>query len=1005
MANKTPKRTPASVAKTKKNQYVTKNGTAIKLHRSLSERYQAHRDAKLARKAEKLKDLPKSRVKRFFYRLHPKRLYHYWFSREGALMALKIVGVGIVVVFIMLVGVFAYFRKDLPNITDISGSNIGGSITYYDRTGKTVLWQDYDAVKRIPVQSDQISTYMKEATVAVEDKDFYKHGGFDVRGIMRAGFNDLKGGSTQGGSTITQQLVKLTQDWTKDRTITRKVKEVILSVELERTYTKDEILTGYLNTAPYGNIENGVQAAAQDYFHKNAKDITLPEAAFLAAIPKSPSYYSPYVQEYFNKPALVGRTEFILDKMVETGKITKKQADEAKKVDVVATVQPQQSKYNGIKSPYFVLAAKSELEDIYGAKTVNRGGWKVITTMNADLQALADKAVIDDLPVIHRYGGDEAAFAAQDIKTGQMVALVGGVNFDDPDHGKINYAHDAMIPPGSSFKPYDYTSLIENTTNFGAGSVLYDTQGPITGYACTNKNSPKSDKKANCLWDYDFRYPGPLTLRYALGGSRNVPAVKAMLTVGVDKTINTADALMNNPTAYNCYADEKLTRTTQCYGASAIGDGAFLHLDDHVNGLASLGRLGNAIPRTYILSITDAAGKTIKKWEQPKGKQVVRPDSAYIVNDMASDPNASYLPSSYKFQRYKGWNFAVKTGTTNDAYDGLMASWSTQYAAISWVGYHTRNKAMTGAMEYMTEPITRTWMQGAHDRLGTTPTNWVKPAGVKTAAAFVVKDHVGIGSVEPSPSTDLFPSWYVGNKTTNNQPVTIDQVSNKLATECTPDRAKKILDNSNANAFSGDTFVQGGGGSAPTDKDDVHQCTDSRPSITIANAPSSCNGSCTITVNVSSGTHPLSSDAFKGTVNVVINGQIVQSFEVDNAGTIPLNFSFGGTGSQDVTVQVIDSVLYDDSSEAQTINFLAPQALSLSETNLGKRASFTWNNNINGASTYKVCWTGPSSGCSPSTAGDSYTTPTVPILPNGSYTATVQTDTGLSSNQVSFKIT
>lgn len=251
-------------------------------------------------------------------------MYHYWFSRDGVIMALKLVGLGIVVGSLMLVGALSYFRKDLPNLKDISGKNIGGSVRYYDRTGQTLLWEDYDAVKRIPVANKDISKFMQDATVAVEDKDFFNHGGFDVKGILRAGINNAFGSnSTQGGSTITQQLVKLTQDWSKDRTYSRKIKELILSVELERSYSKLEILTGYLNAAPYGGIEYGVEAAARDYFQKSAKDLTLPEAAMLATIPKSPRYYSPYSDD-FDKALFIGRKDYILTLLEQQHKITKK---------------------------------------------------------------------------------------------------------------------------------------------------------------------------------------------------------------------------------------------------------------------------------------------------------------------------------------------------------------------------------------------------------------------------------------------------------------------------------------------------------------------------------------------------------------------------------------------------------------------------------------------------------------------------------------------------------
>ena len=241
--------------------------------------------------------------------MQPKRVAQYWFSREGGIMALKIIGVSIVVGFFLTIGLFAYFRKDLPKIKDLSGDSLGGNITYYDRTGQTVLFNDYNSVKRIPVENKNISPYIKKATVAIEDKDFYKHGAFDVRGIMRAAYHDASGssGSVQGGSTITQQLVKLNENWTDNRTVTRKVKELILAVELEREYSKDDVLTGYLNIAPYGGQEYGVESAARDYFQTSAKDLTLAQAAMLAAIPQAPSYYSPYAGNKYN-PAVTGDT-------------------------------------------------------------------------------------------------------------------------------------------------------------------------------------------------------------------------------------------------------------------------------------------------------------------------------------------------------------------------------------------------------------------------------------------------------------------------------------------------------------------------------------------------------------------------------------------------------------------------------------------------------------------------------------------------------------------------
>ena len=999
---------PSGRQRRAKSTIQTSTGKSIKLQRSFTDRVKARQFERSTRKAAYLSTLPKEPWKRVLYRLHPKRVAKYWFSREGGIMALKITGIGIVAVFLIVIGLFAYFRKDLPKINDISGDKIGGSITYYDRTGQTVLWQDYNAIKRIPVQSNQISPYMKEATVAVEDKDFYKHGAFDVRGILRAGLHDaIGGGGTQGGSTITQQLVKLNEQWTDNRTVTRKVKELILAVELEREYSKDDILTAYLNVAPYGGIENGVESAARDYFGVGAKDLSLIQAVMLAAIPKSPYYYSPYnstqynpaAGDSFDKQALAARMQYILQQMVSQHMISQKQADDALKVDYLAQVHPLQPKYQGIKAPYFVLAAKQELENKYGVTTVQRGGWKVTTTLDLNLQNSAEQLVASNVANLdHRTGGlaDEEATVAEDVPTGQIVALVGGTDFSNPDHGQNNYAASILIPPGSSFKPYDYTTLIENNNNVGAGSVLYDQQGALPGYPCTNKALPKNG--GNCLEDYDFIYPGPVTLRYALGGSRNVPAVKAMLSAvpndassgkvnSVNKVISTATAMMDNPyikgNTYNCYGDEQLTSTTQCYGAAAIGDGAFLHLDDHVNGLATLGRLGNAIPKTYILQINDAGGKTIYKWQQPKGTQVVRQDSAYIVDNMASDPNASYLPGSctatnctklanggYKFQRDNGSTFAVKTGTTNDGFDGLMTSWSSKYAVVSWVGNHMRNVDISkygASMEQLTEPLTRGMMEAA--QANKPAATWTQPADIKTAPAYVQRTHIHYGDVEPGPTNDIFPSWYAGGGKATSSSQVLDKVSGKVATSCTPDLAKDNQTNSNAATWNIDIFNGGKtsttsnnsiGSATSQATDDVHNCSDALPSITLT-APDTCDSSgCDITVTATKGTHDLSGGSYTadpaGTITVTINGQTVKTFSIDQTDVYSGSFTYTPTttASQTITATVIDSVLYSG-SDSKNVNFTAAVALNITSPSNGQSTGgstvVSWNG---GSGTYSV---------------------------------------------------
>ena len=870
------------------------------------------------------------------------------FSRDGTIIGMESLAITLALLFILVLGMLSYFKQDLYSL-GIFAPNLPGSISYYDRTGKVLLFQDYSSIKRVPVPSSKISKYVKEATVAIEDKNFYHEGGFNLKAIVRAAIHDIihHGQGLQGASTITEQVVKLNKGWPDPLTVTRKIEELALSVEMASKYSKNQILTAYLNIAPYGNIDYGVQAAAKDYFDENASQLTLPQSAMLAAIPQAPTYYSPFSSSkynpavsgnYFSASALIGRQQYILDQMAKQHMITFKQAAAAKKVNVLAEVHKLQSKYHHITAPYFVLAAKEQLLRKYGPKMLKHGAWKVDTTLSVPLQNLANKVTQNNIANIHHYGADEEALVAEQVQTGQVVALVGGVNFNNPKYGQVNYAQ-ANISPGSTIKPYVYSTFINNPkNNAGAGSVLYDIQQPLPGYPCTNKNYPLNG--GNCLWDYDFRYPGPETIRYALAGSRNVPAVKAGLMAGLSNVQKTASAMMGYPNSYLCYKPGTNVSTagtrhqSPCYGSAAIGEGGYLHLDHTVNGLATLGRMGKVIPQTYILSITNSANQKIYQWKQPKPKQVIQPDTAYIVNNILSDPRASYLPGScsqtncspissfgYKWQRYNGWHIAIKTGTTHNNISGLMTAWTTQYAVATWVGYHSVNKPLTaGGMEIMTEPLARYWMQGALSMLNKKPVNWVQPGNIKVLPAFIQRSHVGLGSQEPGPSKDLFPYWYVP-KASQNSSIVIDKVSGLLATSCTPPLAKETLYNGNAAAFSVDAFVTNTS-NIPKTYDNVHKCSDIKPSITItppvnntcSNTDNSGQG-CLIQATITQGTHPLSSARFPGNVTFRINGSIIDSTGVSNNGqTVSFYYRPTSTGTSTLTGTVTDSVLYQGSA-------------------------------------------------------------------------------------------
>ncbi len=947
-------------SRAKSNTFVTRSGKSIKVNRSLSDRLKASKETKARRKAAYLSSLPAQPWKRFLYRISPKRIARYWFSREGALMALKITGVSFVVGFLVLVGVFAYFRKDLPKLNDVSGNSFGGSITYYDKTGQTLLYQDYKAKKRVPVKDEQIAEVMKQATLAIEDRNFFEHGAFDTKGIVRAAVNEVKGGSggRQGGSTITQQLVKLSEEWENERTVSRKVKELILAVELEREYSKKEILTGYLNMAPYGNVNYGVETASQDYFGVSAKDLTLAQAAMLASIPKAPGSLSPYSSPEFNKSLgtnyfdrewLIGRQHYILDVMVDEKYISKTQAEEAKKVDILAQVKPRQDKFANIKAPYFVTAARAELYKKFPRAVVDKGGWKVITTLDMGLQVKAETAIANNASRFKSGRVDNAAFVAQDTANGQIVALVGGRDFSTQS---LSFATEAQISPGSSIKPYTYATFINNNTSVGAGSILYDQQGPLPLYVCTNKARPESG--GNCLFNFTRSYYGPVTLRYALGGSLNVPAVKAFTSVvpndtsvnktaSINKVISTVNGLIGKENAYKCYADGTvLSEATkadevQCGSSAGIGDGVYLTLADHTNGVASLARLGKSIPQTSLLEVTNASGKVLYKYKEAEAKQVIQPDAAYIVNDMASDPGASYLGGVMKFHRYKGWKTGIKTGTTNGRTDGLLMAWNKKYTAGIWIGNYNRSE-FTTPPENVTNPIMREFMQGAIDSLGATqPDNWTPPTGIKTLAAF--QSRVPFSTQSRPPATDLFPSWYVSKSGGTSQ--VLDKVSNKIATSCTPELARQNLGaaaaNLNVDIYAGGKT--GNGAAANTGNDDVHNCNDTKPTASITAVNGASTGSqatvtcpiagCSIMVRVDQGTHALSDTArpsFPGTLSLSVNGQSVQSQGVSASGDYQFTYvpPSGSSGSLQISVQVTDSVLYQG-NDSTSVTIASPE--------------------------------------------------------------------------------
>jgi len=791
-----------------------KTSRKLNVYSNLSRKRKAKKDADARRRAEYMATLPKHPVKRFFYRLHPKRFWAFWFSKRGIILALKIAGVTILLLGLLVGGLFAYFRKDLDQIQPGEiDKRVQSTVTnYYDRNGN-LLWEDKGGGNyKLVVDSKDLSNQLKEATVAIEDRDFYKHSGISLTGTLRAAFTDVTGGQVQGGSTLTQQLVKQVffADQASDRGIggiPRKIKELILSLEIERMYNKDQILTLYLNESPYGGPRNGAESGAEAYFGKAAKDLTLPEASLLAAIPQNPSLYDPY--NVAGNSALIDRQHAVLDAMKDVGYITQQQDDDAKKVAVLDELKPKADQYQGIQAPHFVEMVRSQLVSELGAATVGQGGLSVTTTLDIRIQNKLQQAMTDMFnSYVPSYAGfTNGAATVEDSQTGQIVALVGSRDFNYAGFGQDNAAT-ASIQPGSSIKPLVYAQLFQQKPagqqNYGSGSILSD--------------EPIDDIYGAPLQDADHTFKGAIPIRISLATSRNIPAVKAMYIneqAQKGSTLNTIHAL--GATSYcTVGADQQA-------GLSAAIGGCGVEQIDLVNAYASLARGGVYKPQSTILQVKNSSGEVLKKWSDTAGTQVVSPQSAYIDDDILSDTNASAALGNYAAKNIPGVKLAIKTGTSDkggNAKDLWMFGYSPVLTMGVWLGNPDTTILKNGTSS-LGSPIVASVMQYAHDDIYQAEGKW-KPGDWFTQPAGIQR----IGK-------EVYPSWWNATQGQTNTTLNFDKVSRKKATSCTPpgaviqENVLKITDP----VTKKDSYSNVPDGYDATQDDDAHSCNDAPPSL------------------------------------------------------------------------------------------------------------------------------------------------------------------------------
>lgn len=562
------------------------------------------------------------------------------------------------------VALVAWVSQDLPDPNKLNTRVIPESTKIYARDGTTLLYDIHGNQRRTLVGLSDISASVKQATISIEDKDFYKHGAISLRGTLRAIVVDLISGSkAQGGSTLTQQLVK-NSILTNDKSYIRKLKEIILSYQIEQHFSKDQILKLYFNEIPYGSSAYGVEAAAETYFNIHAKDLDLPESALLAAMVQAPTYYSP---SGLHQKELLDRQHLVLDEMVKNGYITQAQANDARAVDVLKKISPSR---DPITAPHFVFTVRDQLAQKYGDAVVETGGLRIVTTLDQKLQKIAEDEVTAGAAKFTKYNASNAALVAIDPHTGQVLAMVGSVNFFDTEHdGNFNVAT-AVRNPGSSFKPIVYLTAF--TRGYSPDTLLFDLKTNFGPDGSGKDFSPNN---------YDGKEHGPVTMRQAMAGSLNIPAVKTLYLAGINNVLDMADRF-----GYTTIDRSRVGL------ALAIGGGG-VTLTQHLGAFATLANDGVRNPVSMILRVEDKNGKVLEQYKQDSTR-VVPADNVHQVESIMTDNNArAFVFGSRSPLILPDRPVAAKTGTTNDFRDGWTLGFTPSLAAGVWVG-NNNNSAM-----------------------------------------------------------------------------------------------------------------------------------------------------------------------------------------------------------------------------------------------------------------------------------------------------------------------
>jgi len=634
-----------------------------------------------------------------------------WFRQRHVFIQLVIGFLGLIIAALVF---FVNTTRSLPDPSEIVNIQVSQSTKIYDRDGESLLYEIYGEEKRTIVDPDDIPDFVREATISIEDDSFYSHPAFDVRGILRAfATNLIKGEVVQGGSTITQQLAKNTF-LTGEKRYSRKLKELILAMRLEQRYSKDEILNLYLNQVPYGENTYGIEAATQTFFGKPAVDLTLNEAALLAALPQSPSYYSPWGGHI---DELESRKNAVLKRMRELGYIDDAQFEEASQSLPEFLSQPE----TGIQAPHFVIYIQDYLRENYGEEALRIDGLKVVTTLDKDLQALAEEAVRNGVERNNKlYNGGNGALIAIDPQTGQILAMVGSKDyFGDPEptgctpgrncqfEANFNVATQGLRQPGSALKPVAYLTAMEQ--GFTPDTIIWDVPTEFAPRCSSVVNFNNRSTSCYHPQNFDSIFRGPVTMREALAQSINVPAVKTLYLAGLRETLQTASRL-------------GITTLTdpERFGLSLVLGGGEVRLVELVGAYATLAADGVYRPPTGIIRVENARGEVLEEYEDT-GVQVVDAQNVRIINDILSDVElrSGLFQASLNLTQVPGYQVALKTGTTDNYVDAWTFGYTPNLAIGVWAGNNNREPLVArGSSILAAVPMWHEFMSQALDGRG-----------------------------------------------------------------------------------------------------------------------------------------------------------------------------------------------------------------------------------------------------------------------------------------------